>query len=68
MMQNTTTVAGDLERLAHWGCQTLKSDRHELRGLLRAWCQVSGLTVRNDLVGGIADHVHAQYTATRAAA
>jgi hypothetical protein len=68
-MMNHSTVAGDLERLAHWACQTLKSDRHELRNLMRAWCEVSGLTVRNDLIGNVADLVAAQYTTdTRAAA
>lgn len=68
MIRNDTTVLADAERLAHWACRTLKSDRTELRTLLRSWREVSNLTLPNSLIGELADLVAAQYPTTIAKA
>ncbi len=63
MTQERSTILSDLERLAWWGVRTLGANRHELRDLLRAWVMLDGAPVRADLIGNVADHVHAAHQA-----
>jgi hypothetical protein len=60
MKSSSTELIAELERLAWWSRRTFGSDRQELRELMKAWCMVRGVTVRNDLVGALADHVAQQ--------
>lgn len=65
MSQQDNTAFADLERLAHWACRTLNADRLELRRLVDAWCGVSGLHIRHDVLAGVCDHVFELHRATR---